>query len=84
MSLLLAISTCSGLVVIFSSDNEAVASIHENKVILHGPGTTNITATQEGNNNYERAPSLTRTLVVNQVVGVEKPLAAFKLYPNPT
>ena len=74
----------SGLPVTFTSDNEAVATIHENDVTLINTGTVHITATQTGDTHFEEAAPVTRTLVVARIVGVEDPQIAFTLYPNPS
>ena len=74
----------SGLPVTFTSDNEAVATIHEDEVTLSNTGIAHITATQTGDAHFEEATPVTRTLVVARIVGVEAPQIAFTLYPNPS
>ncbi|MDI9356384.1 MAG: FG-GAP-like repeat-containing protein [Chitinophagaceae bacterium] len=62
----------STLPIRFTSSEESVAAIDEQLVILKQPGTTTITAYQEGNNEYDPAPTVSRTLVINkatQIIG---------------
>ena len=54
----------SGLAITYTSSNTSVATIVGNTVTLVGAGTTTITATQVGNNNYTAAASLTQNLTV--------------------
>ncbi|WP_187262022.1 cellulase family glycosylhydrolase [Pontibacter beigongshangensis] len=54
----------SGLPVVFSSSNPAVATVTNGIVSIKGAGTTVITATQAGNNEYGPAPDVAHTLVV--------------------
>ncbi|GGK72589.1 LamG-like jellyroll fold domain-containing protein [Rufibacter glacialis] len=54
----------SGLPVTYTSSNPEVASILEGKIQVIGPGTTVITALQEGNLFYSAAEPVTQTLVV--------------------
>jgi Ethanolamine utilization protein EutJ (predicted chaperonin) len=56
----------SGLDVSYQSSNESVASINGTTVTIIGAGTTTITALQEGNENYNAAPGVSQTLVVNK------------------
>jgi hypothetical protein len=75
----------SFLPVTFSSDNEAVATIgYRNVVTIHSIGTANITATQQGNNNFNAAEPVSRQLKVTEVVGIEEtPNMSMSVYPNP-
>lgn len=57
----------SGLTVTYTSSNPAVATIINNQVHITGEGTTVITAIQTGNNRYEAAPSVQRTLLVTKI-----------------
>ncbi|MDR0768734.1 MAG: InlB B-repeat-containing protein, partial [Dysgonamonadaceae bacterium] len=58
----------SGLPVTYTSSNPAVARIANNKIIAVGAGSATITANQAGNDNYDPAPALTRTLTVTSPV----------------
>jgi hypothetical protein len=58
-------SASSGLSVSFTSSDESVATITRGNVLsIKGAGTCTITATQSGNDNFEVAASVSRTLVV--------------------
>jgi hypothetical protein len=54
----------SGLTVSYTSSNTAVATVVGNTVTIVGVGTTNITATQSGNNNYNAAADVIQPLTV--------------------
>jgi hypothetical protein len=54
----------SGLTVSYTSSNTAVASIVGNTVTIVGVGTTNITASQPGNSNYNAAADVVQPLTV--------------------
>ena len=56
----------SGLAVIYTSSDSTVATIVDEKVHLVGAGTTTITASQEGNEEYNPADLVTQTLTVNK------------------
>ncbi len=56
----------SGLAVTFTSSNPAVATVSGTTVTIVGTGTTNITASQGGNNNVNPAPNVIRPLVINK------------------
>jgi gliding motility-associated-like protein len=56
----------SGLIVTYSSDNPAVATISGTTVHITGAGTAVITASQAGNNLYYSAVDVTATLTVNK------------------
>ncbi|MBO0950849.1 cellulose binding domain-containing protein [Fibrella forsythiae] len=61
----------SGLPVVYASLNPTVASINADGTIhVSKPGTTTITAQQMGDNQYNLAPVVYRTLTVNQIPGV--------------
>ncbi len=57
-------STTSGLPVTFTSSNLSVATVSGNTLTLVGAGTTNISAIQSGNGNYNPAPDVVQSLVV--------------------
>ncbi|HRR16715.1 MAG TPA: gliding motility-associated C-terminal domain-containing protein, partial [Bacteroidales bacterium] len=56
----------SGLPVSFSSSNTSVATVTGNSVHIVGAGTTIITASQPGNENYNPASDVQQTLIVNR------------------
>ena len=62
----LPLNSSAGLPISYDSSSASVATISGNVVTLTGPGSTVITATQDGNANYKAAPTVTRTLVVSQ------------------
>jgi hypothetical protein len=59
-------TTTSPLSVSLVSSNLNVATISGTKVTIIGAGETTITASQEGNSNYNAAASVSRTLTVNK------------------
>ncbi len=61
-------TSSSGLMVSYSSDNPAVATISGVTVHITGAGTAIITASQGGNNLYYSAIDITATLTVNKAV----------------
>ncbi len=77
-------TTDSGLPLTFTSTNTTVASIENGKVVINGIGTADITASQAGDGDFEAAASVTRTLVVENVMGIEPAGSAIRLFPNPT
>ena len=52
----------SGLSVSYSSDNPNIVQVSGNKLIIKGVGTATITALQAGNDNYNSAVSVSRTI----------------------
>ncbi len=54
----------SGLPVTYLSSDESVATISGSTVTIVGTGLTTITAIQSGNNNYDAANSVAKTLIV--------------------
>ena len=58
----------SGLSVSYASSNPAVATVSGNTVSITGVGTTTITASQAGNENYAAATSVDQVLTVAQYV----------------
>jgi hypothetical protein len=61
----LSATASSGLAVSYASSNPAVATISGSTVHIVAAGTTTITASQAGNEEYEAAPDVTATLTVN-------------------
>jgi len=65
----LSATATSGLAVTYASDNTAVATISGNTVTIVGVGSTNITASQAGNTNYNPASNVVQGLTVgNQII----------------
>jgi len=64
----LSATASSGLTVTYTSNDPSVATISENIVTIIGAGTTTITASQSGNSNYNAAPDINRTLIVEKAV----------------
>jgi hypothetical protein len=62
-----ATTTASGLIVLLTSSNTAVATILGNKIHIVGAGTATITASQSGNTTYNAATNVTQTLTVNKL-----------------
>lgn len=65
-SFALSATSSSGLPVTYISSNSAVATLSGNNVTITGAGSTTITAAQNGNGNYNAAPSVERILIVNK------------------
>jgi hypothetical protein len=59
-------SSTSGLHVVFESSNTSVATISGTTVTIVGAGSTTITASQMGDDNYNTASSVQRSLTVNK------------------
>ena len=73
-----------GLEISYSSSNEQVATIVSGQVHIVGAGTTDITASQAGNDTVYAATPVTQSLNVTQATGLEKyELADLIMYPNP-
>lgn len=64
----LSASASSGLAVSYTSSNTNVATISNNVVSIVGVGTTQITASQAGNANYNPASSVTQSLTVTNPI----------------
>jgi hypothetical protein len=63
-NVILTASSTSGLTITYASTNTSVATISGNLANAVGYGTTNITASQAGNSNYNSATPVTRQLTV--------------------
>ncbi len=59
-------TSSSGLPITYISSNSAVAILAGNIVAITGAGSTTIKAVQNGNENYNPAPSVERILIVNK------------------
>jgi hypothetical protein len=76
-------SSSSGLRIIYTSSNSNVAAISGNTVIITGAGTTEITASQAGNEYYYSATPVTQTLTVLPTEISTIPSEMLKLFPSP-
>jgi autotransporter-associated beta strand protein len=74
----------SGLPVVFTSSNPAVARVVGNTLTILSRGTATITASQPGDVYYAAAPDVSRALVVDQnaTIAVEDMLAAVSVFPE--
>ena len=73
-----------GLTISYTSSNELVATIVNNLIHIVGEGTTDITASQAGNDTVNIASPVEQTLTVTEATGIENPdFANLKVYPNP-
>ena len=82
-----AATASSGLAVTYTSSNTEVATVVNGKIHIVGPGTTTITAVQEGSEEYEAAEPATQQLVVEEVTsipGVSASGPRISVYPNPS
>jgi gliding motility-associated-like protein len=61
-----AATASSGLEVSYSSSNQSVAAISDGRIQITGAGTVIITASQAGNDNYEAASGIQRTLIIGK------------------
>lgn len=80
----LAATTSSGLAISYTSSDPAVATVVGNTVTLRGAGATTITASQQGDAQFDAATPVSQVLVVRLVTGIEAGYDdAVKVYPNP-
>ncbi len=70
----------SGLTVTYASSNPAVATIVGGNIHIVGAGTTNITASQAGDLNYEAAADVIQPLTVNKATLTVTASSASKTY----
>ncbi len=54
----------SGLIISYQSSNPLVAVVSNDTLYITGPGTTTITASQPGNNNFNAAANVSQSLLV--------------------
>ena len=73
----------SGLEVSYSSSDAQVASIEDGKIHVLKVGISTITASQQGNETYDPAPEISRTLTVSNATSAEGPGLKVNLFPNP-
>jgi len=66
LDVLLNSSASSGLSVVFSSTNPDIAEISGTVLKINGAGSTTITASQPGDNNFNAAPDITIPLVISK------------------
>ncbi|UXP32160.1 BspA family leucine-rich repeat surface protein [Reichenbachiella agarivorans] len=75
----------SGNPITFTSSNLNVATISGTSVTIIGAGTTIITASQDGNTNYNPATPVEQVLEVTIITSVRENLSrSIIVYPNPT
>jgi hypothetical protein len=72
----------SGLPVTFSSSDPAIASVNGTTVTIHLAGSTIITATQAGDNNWNAATK-PQTLTITTATGIENIEEKCAISPNP-
>lgn len=65
-SFILKATASSGLPVTFFSSDTTIATIRDNTITFHKPGTVDITAVQTGNTQYYQAAQVTRSLTINE------------------
>jgi hypothetical protein len=75
-------TSSSDLIVSFESSNNTIASIDGKKVSINSYGQVSITASQEGNNNFNPAISVSQILNIDQVLTVLDK-SEILIYPNP-
>jgi sugar lactone lactonase YvrE len=76
-------ASSSGLSVSYVSSNPSVATIEGAEVKIVGGGNTTITANQNGNETYEAAISISRSLIVGSITGSDPERQDSFTYPNP-
>lgn len=72
----------SGLGVKFSSSDDQVVFVFGDKASIRGLGVATITASQDGNQNYNAADPIGQVQAII-VLGINDTEAALKIYPNP-
>lgn len=68
----------SGLEITYTSSDESVATISGNTISIVGVGTTTITASQSGNDNYETASAIDQTLTVLEDMNLQSQTITFE------
>jgi ELWxxDGT repeat protein len=77
-------TSSSNLAITYASSNTNVATITNNVVSIIGVGTTTITASQTGNNNYNAAIDVAQNLTVTTTASIDNfKKLGLVLYPNP-
>jgi hypothetical protein len=83
-SLELSAVASSGLPLDYSSSDKIIATIEGTTVTLLSEGSITITASQEGNYMYNKAPDSKQTLTITNTADIAKILNKnFGVYPNP-
>jgi hypothetical protein len=80
-------TTTSGLEPAYSSSESSVATIVDNMIHITGAGVSIITASQPGNDVYNPAADVFRTLTVDNTIKVQNMKSmnnGFELFPNPS
>jgi len=78
-------SASSHLPLSFTSSDTLVASVDGDEIILLSNGTTEITASQNGNYMYNAAEDVSQTLVISGELSIEAAEdQQIMIYPNPT
>lgn len=80
----LPLNSSAGLAITYTSNDETVATVEGNILHVLESGEATITATQQGDNNYEAALPVTQTLQVEIVLGDEDEIETLSVWPNPT
>ncbi|MBI9062659.1 MAG: T9SS type A sorting domain-containing protein [Marinilabiliaceae bacterium] len=80
----LPVTTSSGLDLEIISSNPAIASVTGNSVSIHQAGDVEFTAHQSGSDNFKAAPSVTQSLKIGVVTGIEQMSSTkLRIYPTP-
>ncbi|MEQ7799306.1 InlB B-repeat-containing protein [Pedobacter sp. ASV1-7] len=58
-------TSSSGLPIVFTANRPDIATINGNKLQVHSLGNITVTATQEGNENYQAAEPLARVITIH-------------------
>lgn len=61
-----AATASSGLDVVFTSSDDEIAYVADGKLVILSAGTVTITASQEGNEKYDAAPAIEKTIVISK------------------
>jgi fibronectin-binding autotransporter adhesin len=80
-TLALTATASSGLPVSYTSSDSSIATVSGNTLTIVGIGTTTITASQPGDNNYEAAADIQRTLEVILVDPLAVPGGPYTVLP---
>jgi len=78
----LSATSTSGLPITFTSSNTTVATVDGNILTIHAAGSAVITASQNGNDNYQPAGEVSKPVDI-VILGIDDPLAQLTISPNP-